>query len=218
MLRRAVATLSLACALLGGCSGPSARSHPGELRLGVALEPHSLVTLLSQSITENALLRMLADPLIACDATGRPVPALAVAVPSRYNGGISADGLRITYRLRHGVVWHDGTPFTSADVVASFRAVMDPANPVQTRHGYDVVERVEAPDASTVRFVLKRPFAPFVGTVFAESDSPYYLAPAHLLHGPLVRSRLASAPVGTGPYKVVRWLRGDRLELAANAA
>jgi peptide/nickel transport system substrate-binding protein len=139
-------------------------------------------------------------------------------VPTRYNGGISADGLRITYRLRRGVLWHDGAPFTSADVAASFRAVMDPQNPVETRHGYDVVARVETPDAYRVRFVLKRPFAPFVGTVFAESDAPYYLAPAHLLHGALVRSRLAAAPVGTGPYKVVRWSRGDRLELAANNA
>jgi len=218
MQGRAVAAVLLACALLGGCGGPSARSHPDDLRLAVALEPHSLVTLLAQSITENELLRMIADPLIACDAAGRPVPALAVAVPSRSNGGISADGLRITYRLRHGVVWHDGAPFTSADVAASFRAVMDPANPVQTRHGYDVVARVDSPDAHTVRFVLKRPFAPFVGTVFAESDAPYYLAPAHLLHGTLVRSQLASAPVGTGPYRVVRWARSDRLELAANGA
>jgi peptide/nickel transport system substrate-binding protein len=218
MLRRAIATLSLAGALMGGCGGPPARSHPDELRLAVAQEPHSLVTLLAQSITENELLRLIADPLIACDAAGRPVPALAVAVPSRYNGGISADGLRITYRLRHGAVWHDGKAFTSADVAASFRAVMDPQNAVQTRHGYDVVARVETPDAHTVRFVLKRPFAPFVGTVFAESDAPYYLAPAHLVHGAVARSQLASTPIGTGPYEVVRWTRGDRLELAANAA
>jgi len=218
IVRRALAPLALACVLLGGCGGSPARSHPAELRLAVALEPHSLVTLLAQSITENELLRLIADPLIACDAAGRPVPALALAVPSRINGGISPDGLRVLYHLRHGVRWHDGEPFTSADVAASFRAVMDPNNPVQTRHGYDVVARVETPDAYTVRFVLKRPFAPFVGTVFAESDAPYYLAPAHLLHGPLVRSRLADAPIGTGPYEVVRWTRGDRLELAANAA
>ncbi|HEY4441683.1 MAG TPA: ABC transporter substrate-binding protein, partial [Candidatus Elarobacter sp.] len=155
-------------------------------------------------------------PLIACDPQGRPVPALAVTVPTRDNGGISPDGLRITYTLRRGVTWHDGHPFTSADVAASFRAVMDPRNPVQTRHGYDVVARIETPDAYRIRFVLKRPFAPFVGTVFAENDEPYYLAPAHLVRGPLVRSTLATAPIGTGPYRVVRWARGDRLELVAN--
>jgi peptide/nickel transport system substrate-binding protein len=138
-------------------------------------------------------------------------------VPARANGGISRDGLTVTYHLRRGVRWHDGTPFTSADVAASFRAVMDPRSVVQSRHGYDAVDRVETPDAYTVRFRLKRAFAPFVGTVFAESDAPYYLAPAHLLRGgPLTQSSLNAAPVGTGPYRAVRWSRGDRLELAAN--
>ncbi len=138
-------------------------------------------------------------------------------MPTRANGGISRDGLTVTYHLRRAVRWHDGTQFTSADVTASFRAVMDPRSVVQSRHGYDAVARVETPDAYTVRFRLKRAFAPFVGTVFAESDAPYYLAPAHLLgDGPLTQSSLNAAPVGTGPYRAVRWSRGDRLELAAN--
>ncbi|HEX3465964.1 MAG TPA: peptide ABC transporter substrate-binding protein [Candidatus Elarobacter sp.] len=207
----------VAAATLAACAPAGAPSGPRTLRLAVAEEPHSLLPLLGQSITENEILRLIYDPLIACDAAGRPVPALAAAVPTRANGGISPDGLSVTYRLRRGVRWHDGTPFTSADVAASFRAVMDPRSVVQSRHGYDTVARVETPDAYTVRFRLKRRFAPFVGTVFAESDAPYYLAPAHLLRGgPLTRSSLNGAPVGTGPFEFVRWARGDRLELAAN--
>jgi peptide/nickel transport system substrate-binding protein len=207
----------LAAVVLAACAPAGAPGGTRTLRLATAQEPHSLLPLVAQSITENELLRLIYDPLIACDAAGRAVPALAAAVPTRANGGISADGLTITYRLRRGVRWHDGTPFTSADVLASFRAVMDPRSVVQSRHGYDDVARVETPDAYTVRFRLKRRFAPFVGTVFAESDAPYYLAPAHLLRGgPLTRSSLNSAPVGTGPFAFVRWARGDRLELAAN--
>ncbi|MBV8581589.1 MAG: ABC transporter substrate-binding protein [Candidatus Eremiobacteraeota bacterium] len=214
-MKRALAAFVLLLALLG-CGARAPHAPSSQLQLAVAAEPHSLDPLLSQSITENELLRFMYDPLIACDSAGRPVPALAVAVPARENGGISADGRRITYHLRRNVVWHDGTPFTSADVAASFQAVMDPRNPVQTRHGYDVVARVETPDRYTVRFLLKKPFAPFVGTVFAESDAPYYVAPAHLLHGPLMRAPIGSSPVGTGPYRVARWARGDRLELVAN--
>jgi peptide/nickel transport system substrate-binding protein len=215
VLRRGLAAAALIA--LAACahapSGPAQRT----LRLAIVSEPHSLLPLLSQSIQDNEILRLVYDPLIACDRTGRPVPALAAVVPSRANGGISRDGLTITYRLREHVRWHDGTPFGSADVAASFRAVMDPRSEVQSRHGYDAVARVETPDAHTVRFRLKRPFAPFVGTVFAESDAPYYLAPAHLLgSGPLTRSPLNAAPAGTGPYRVVRWARGDQLELAAN--
>jgi peptide/nickel transport system substrate-binding protein len=207
----------LALTALAACT--PATQPQRALRLAIVSEPHSLLPLLSQSIPENEILRLIYDPLIACDRSGRPVPALAAVVPDRANGGISRDGLTVTYHLRHGVRWHDGTPFTSADVAASFRAVMDPSSVVQSRHGYDAVARVETPDAHTVRFRLKRAFAPFVGTVFAESDAPYYLAPAHLLRGrPLTQSSLNAAPIGTGAYRAVRWSRGDRLELAANAS
>ncbi len=205
-LRRLPALLGLALlTALPGLAGCGAGAPRGDvLRLGIASEPHALDPVLAQSIAENEIFRLIYEPLIGCDRAGRPVPVLAAAVPSRANGGISADGRTITYRLRRGVRWQDGSPFTSADVAASFRAVMDPKNSVQTRHGYDVVARVETPDPLTVRFRLKRPFAPFVGTVFAESDAPYYLG------------KRGAIPVGTGPYRVVRWNRGDTLELAAN--
>ena len=217
MLRGALAAVALLA--LAACARTSAPAGSrAELRLAINAEPRSLVPLLAQSIQDNEILRLIYDPLIACDGAGRPVPALAAVVPTRANGGITRDGLTVTYHLRRGVRWHDGTPFTSADVVASFRAVMDPGSVVATRHGYDVVARVDTPDAHTVRFRLKRPFAPFVGTIFAESDAPFYVAPAHLLRGPLARSPLNTAPVGTGPFRAVRWARGDRLELAANAA
>jgi peptide/nickel transport system substrate-binding protein len=219
VLRRALAALALLA--LAGCarSGSAPAAPGGVLRLAINAEPRSLLSLVSQSIQDNEILRLIYDPLIACDAAGRPVPALAAVVPTRANGGISRDGLTVTYHLRRGVRWQDGVPFTSEDVAASFRAVMDPRSVVQTRHGYDVVARVETPDPLTVRFRLKRPFAPFVGTVFAESDAPYYVAPAHLLgRGPLAQSALNAAPVGTGPFRVVHWMRGDRLKLVANAS
>jgi peptide/nickel transport system substrate-binding protein len=204
--------------LLAACA-PSSVPAARPLRLAIVNEPRSLVPMLSQGIQDNEIDRLIYDPLIACDRAGQPVPALAAVVPTRANGGISADGLTVTYHLRRGVRWHDGTPFTAADVVASFRAVMDPRSVVQSRHGYDVVAGVAAPDQFTVRFRLKRPFAPFVGTIFAESDAPYYVAPAHLLRAQtLAQSPLGSAPIGTGPYRLARWARGDRMELAANGA
>ncbi len=216
-MRRVLAAVALLA--LAACARSSAPQSPRtELRLAINAEPRSLLPLLAQSIQDNEIMRLIYDPLIACDAAGRPVPALAAVVPTRANGGIAPDGLTVTYHLRRGVRWHDGAPFTSADVAASFRAVMDPRSIVQTRHGYDVVARADTPDPYTIRFRLKRPFAPFVSTVFAESDEPYYVAPAHLLHGTLARSPLNGAPVGTGPFRAVRWSRGDRLELAANAS
>jgi len=209
----------LAAVVLPACAPTGSAGGARTLREAISYEPRSLDPLLAQSISDNEILRLMYDPLIACDRAGRPVPALAAVVPTRANGGISADGLTITYHLRRGVRWHDGAPFTSADVAASFRAVMDPRSLVQTRHGYDAVARVETPDPLTARFRLKHRFAPFVGTVFAESDEPYYLAPAHVLRGePLAQNRLNGEAIGTGPFRLVRWARGDHLELAANEA
>jgi peptide/nickel transport system substrate-binding protein len=215
-LRALAAIVSI---VLAACAQSPSGAVSRTLRLAIVSEPHSMVPMLAQGIQDNEILRLIYDPLVACDRAGNPVPALAAVVPSRANGGISRDGLTVTYHLRRGVRWQDGAPFTSADVAASFRAVMDPRSVVQSRHGYDSVSRLETPDPLTVRFRLKRKFAPFVGTVFAESDAPYYIAPAHLLGADsLVRSSLNAAPVGTGPYRVLRWARGDHLELAANEA
>jgi peptide/nickel transport system substrate-binding protein len=155
--------------------------------------------------------------LVTNDEHGRPVPDLAAEVPTLANHGISADGLTITYRLRRGVRWHDGAPFTSADVKFSFDAIMNGANNVISRHGYDVVSAVDTPDQYIVTFHLKRRFAPFVATVFGESDSPYGVIPEHLLakYRSLNDVPYNSKPVGTGPFRVVDWKRGDRIELAA---
>lgn len=130
-------------------------------------------------------------------AHGNFVPRLAREVPTLANGGISADGLTITYR-----------------------AIMNPNNDVISRHGYDVVRRVETPDPLTVVFRLRERFAPFVAVVFGESDSPYAVLPEHLLarYASLNNVSYNSAPVGTGPFKFVRWQRGDRIEYVRNDA
>src|ERR1700738_773384 len=106
-MRRVLAAVALLA--LAACAHTSA---PGgartELRLALNAEPRSLLPLLAQSIQDNEIMRLIYDPLIACDAAGRPVPGLAAVVPTRANGGIAPDGLTVTYHLRRGVRWHDG--------------------------------------------------------------------------------------------------------------
>jgi peptide/nickel transport system substrate-binding protein len=191
---------------------------PGVLRVATSLSPNTFNPILSTQQVEAMLQEFSFDPLIATDERGRDVPILAAAVPTLENGGIGRDGLTITYRLRHDVRWQDGAPFTSRDVAFTFRAIMNPETAVATRHGYDQVARVETPDPYTAVFRLKRPFAPAVHTFFAHSDAPYYIMPAHLLarYHDLNRVPFNQKPVGTGPFKLVRWLRGDRIEYVAN--
>jgi peptide/nickel transport system substrate-binding protein len=227
-VKRRFAVLSVALALAAACtpagSGGSAAggrhpwTQPGTLRIATSLSPNTLNPILSTQQVEALVQAFAMDPLVAVDQNGRDVPILAAQVPTPENGGISRDGLAITYRLRHGVRWQDGAPFTSRDVAFTFHAIMNPATTVSTRHGYDQVARVDTPDPYTVVFRLKRPFAPASHTFFAHSDAPYYILPAHLLerYPDLNRVPFNSKPVGTGPFKVVRWIRGDRIEYAAN--
>jgi len=207
---------------VNGEAKPAASRHPwtvpDTVRVAMPGNVNTLNPILSTQQTEAMVESFVFDPLIATDPEGNDVPVLAAVVPTLENGGISADGKAITYHLRHGVKWHDGAPFTSRDVAFSFAAIMNPNTAVTTRHGYDLVARVETPDAYTAVVRLKRPFAPAVHTFFAHSDAPYMILPAHLLakDSDLNHVPFNGQPVGTGPFKFVRWLRGDRLEFAAN--
>lgn len=178
----------------------------------------SLNPLLSSNTEENRVAALAFDLLVEVDERGNAIPRLAERVPSQENGDISKDGLSITYHLRHGVKWHDGVPFTSKDVAFSWAALMNPKNNVISRRGYDLVERVDAPDDYTAIFRLKERFAPAVLTFFSESDEPYRIVPEHIL-GKLADSNNADFnqhPIGTGPFKFVRWDRGSQIEYEAN--
>ncbi|MBC5803272.1 MAG: hypothetical protein GIX03_09845, partial [Candidatus Eremiobacteraeota bacterium] len=218
----ATGLLLIACTRVGTTSPASGAlhswTHPNEMRIAMVASPNTLNPLLSTQEQEQAAEVLAFDPLIAADPQGHDVPVLAARVPTLENGDISRDGLAITYHLRHGVVWQDGAPFSSHDVAFSWRAVMNPNSTIVTRHGYDDVARVDTPDRYTAVFRLKRPFAPAVHTFFAASDAPYDILPAHLLERYKSLNGLAfnSSPIGTGPFRVVRWLRGDHIEYVAN--
>ena len=201
-----------------GAGGSHGTIH-GVLRVAIQREPNTLNPILSAFTTEGFLNRLSFDTLVSVDGSGKHVvPILATAVPTVGNGGISKDGLTITYHLHSGVRWQDGVPFSSKDVKFSWQAVMNDANNVNERVGYDEVASVDTPDATTVVFHLKRKFAPFVDTVFAESDNPICVIPEHLLakYKSLNQVPFNQMPVGTGPFKVTQWARGDHVTLVAN--
>lgn len=147
----------------------------------------------------------------------RYVPELATEVPTHANGGVSKDGLTLTYHLRKGVRWQDGAPFTARDVVFTTKAILNAANAVPSRAGWDDIAAVEAVGEYEVRFHLKRIYAPAMATYFCEAGF-YPVLPAHLLakYPNINRVPFNDRPIGTGPFTVVRWVRGRRIELAAN--
>lgn len=228
MIRRFVAFASLA-ALLAGCTqgggGPSASSgqaqggRAGVLRIAIQQDVKNLNPLLNSNTTDVMIADLMFEPLIHADAKNNPVPMLAAQVPTLQNGGISKDGLTITYHLRKNVKWTDGVPVTSKDVKWSWQAIMDKNNNIISTHGYDYVKGIDTPDDYTVVVHLKQKFSPFVSTFFADSDQPYNVAPAHIMskYPNINNIPFNNDPtVGDGPFKFVRWVHGDHIELTAN--
>jgi peptide/nickel transport system substrate-binding protein len=223
---RTLAIAALGCALsLAACTKVSqgtptaTNGSRGILRIAIQRSPNTLNPLLSANTTEGIVNRLSFSLLVTIAGDGKTeVPDLAREVPTTKNGGISADGRTITYHLRKNVRWQDGVPFTSKDVRFSWQAMMNDANNVNERVGYEDVASVDTPDDWTVVFHLKRPFAPFVNTVFAESDSPVCIVPEHILgaYKDVNRVPFNQQPVGTGPFKVTQWVRGDHIDLVAN--
>jgi peptide/nickel transport system substrate-binding protein len=162
---------------------------------------------------ETAVEFSVFDALWKIDPAGNFVPNLAVELPTQQNGGISADGLTWTIKLRPDVAWHDGQPFTAADVVFTMKTLMDPKVAVRSRNGQDHVASYSAIDDHTVKIVLKDHFAPYM--VSWQKTS---VIPQHIL-GSVADINTApfnTAPVGTGPFVFKSRVAGSHIEFAAN--
>jgi len=223
---RALALLCAAAALIvAGCSkvGSGAPVKPGSAIPGVVRivgigSIDSLIPQLSGNASASDMAVFWGAWLFRTDARGDLVPELATDVPTLTNGGISRDGLTITYHLRKGVLWHDGVPFTSADVVFSWHAMMNPDNDVLTRSGFDDIASMTAPDPLTVVVRLKRPYAPAISTFFGPDLAPAVILPAHLLAKlpDINRAYFDTHPIGTGPFIFDHYVPGAAIVLRAN--
>ena len=153
--------------------------------------------------------RIFYEPLAAWDPDGNLTPVLAAEIPDIENGGIAADGMSVTWKLKKGVTWHDGRPFTADDVVFNCEYSSDPATAATTITGYRDIT-VEKIDPFTVRVRFDKP-TPFWAGPFVGSNG--MIIPKHLFEPYKgANSREAPAnlkPVGTGPYRFVEFTPGD---------
>jgi peptide/nickel transport system substrate-binding protein len=195
---------------------PTKRGGGGTLKIlwwqgPVHLQPH-----FAGGTKEQEGSRIFYEPLGAWDAEGNMVPVLAAEVPTRENGGVSADLKTITWKLKRGVTWHDGQPFTADDVVFTWQYASDPATAAVTNGVYRDV-RVEKVDAYTVRVLYQKP-TPYWGAVFCGPAG--MVIPKHVF-GAYIGAKSREAPnnvkpVGTGPYRITEFRPGDMVRGEAN--
>ena len=179
----------------------------GTLVMVVQPEPPSLSSYNNTSGPIGQVAPKVYDGLLEYDMELNPVPGLAKS------WSVSADGKTVTFKLEEGVRFHDGQPFTSADVQYSIMEVLKKVHP-RGPTSFQEVEAVDTPDAHTAVFRLTRP-APYMLKALSAYESP--MLPKHLFAGTdLQNSPYANKPVGTGPFKFVEWQRGQYMRFDRN--
>lgn len=186
---------------------PTRRGGGGKLRLLFWQAPTILNAHFAAGTKDTDAARVVYEPLISFDPDGDFVPVLAEAIPTVENGGRAPDGTWTLWRLKQGVVWHDGRPFTADDVLFTWEYITDPATATTNRGAYENILRLDKLNDHTVKVVFKEP------TPLWTTGGRFHVLPRHLFadytganarHAPYNLK-----PVGTGPYKLVDFKPGD---------
>ncbi len=189
------------------------------ITLGFSQESDNVITYFTAMTYSVYIGQMTMIGLGKWDDKNNFVPDLASEVPTLANGGVSADGLTITWHLRPGLKWSDGQPLTSADVAFTWTSIMDPKTICVACGGYDKIGSIDTPDATTVVIHFKELYAPWytLFTTWGNGGGP--ILPKHILDG---HTALQSDPfihwpkVASGPFVITDWVAGDHITLLPN--
>ena len=182
-------------------------------------EPDLLSGLFSSMSFAQWITQSILVGLGTWDAKNNFIPELASDVPTAANGGVSADGLTITWHLKPCLFWSDGQPLTSADVKFTWQVEVDPGNAVYSRAGYDQIDSVDTPDDSTVVLHFKSLYPGWQTLFTSGPNNQGSIQPMHLLQGKtgLEKDPFTHWPtISSGPFVITDWVAGDHLVMLPN--
>lgn len=201
-----LAAMLLSCGRGGQPQGPS----NDLLIIGYDREPDTMNRYATHILED--IESCVVEGLVVNDEQLNPVPVLAAEIPTLANGGVRLrpdGGMDVTWRLRPGVRWHDGTPHTSADVAFTVAAITKGDWHPESVDGFDRISGVDTPDSLTAVVHYREVYAPYVWQ-FARGTLPRHVLEGRSIDAATDYNR---APLGTGPYRVKEWRTGEYLLL-----
>ena len=181
--------------------------YGGALIVASGAEPTSLLPATTTDLETHYVAGQVFNALVTHDMQLSVVPDLAESWE------ISGDGLTYTFRLVKNATWHDGVPFTSADVKFSIEEILKKYGSVGKTTFKDL-ETVETPDAYTAIIKLRKMYPPLLTNLNLFGSG---IAPKHLYEGTeIVKNPHNLKPIGTGPFKFVEWVKGSHIRLEKN--
>lgn len=184
-------------------SAPSGPRAGGSSVWAAESDPVSLNPITNSNFSSTQGFEHCYESLVAYDSDLNLVPALAESWET-------PDETTYIFNLRRGVKWHDGSDFTAEDVKYTFDIVLDPEGPAIWRNNFDAVTSVEIIDDHTVKFTTSAPFPPLLGAFAILRSS------AIIKKGAMEETNLDNEINGTGPYKLIRYVPQDVIELERN--
>jgi peptide/nickel transport system substrate-binding protein len=216
-LRRILAAGVAAAALIAPAAHAE-RGADGQLNIIYWQAVSTMNPFLSGGTKEVEAASMVIEPLARYSNEGEIVLALAAELPTVENGGVSEDLKTITWKLKQGVLWSDGTPFTANDAVFTWQYCTHPEGGCAQSSYFEGVANMEALDDHTLKITFSEP-KPFPYTALVGSESPIIQAAqfADCMGARAPECTDANFnPIGTGPFRVVNFRANDVIELEAN--
>ncbi len=191
---------------------PAGPKKGGKVTMAVWQSPITLNLMLGTQTVMDEVNVFILEGFTKVMSDGTRVPNLAKEVPTVQNGGVSADGKTITYKLKEGLVWSDGQPLTCDDVAFTWQARMTKDVGIVSTTGYSDIETIECPNPTTVVIKFKNFFAPYL-TLFDD-----HIFPKHYAGDPKDMKNWAfnRKPLGAGPFKLDEWVADSYITLSRN--